>query len=251
MRKILNKLHLVVLLCVCAILGSCSKDDIMPGSNDSRFVGEWYPVKYTNISSDVITTDVDEIEDYWYKGWLMFRNNSFRSATALFHGTYVSKDDNLNLYYDGFGGRYVDEYEIISYSDTECTIIDTDGYFEMITLRKFEECSVDTYDIKGKWEAKKIIGYYDNGNAFSGDRERLNGFDKIHITDTDITLMGKNMKCPYYIKDNNLHPTPSLDEFSFKTAHVKKVTDKYLYMHYTSLDGKCQIYVTYYSLDEY
>jgi hypothetical protein len=128
-------------------------------------------------------------------------------------------------------------------------LTDSESRTEIITLRKFQERSINTQDIVGKWRASKMITYNKNGNNSYGFFERLNGLEYINITNTDITLMGKNRTCSYYIANNNLYTTPSLSEFGISSAHIKHVNNDILYVHYVSLDKNSEMYVTYWLIE--
>ena len=199
--------------------------------------------------NDEVITDEGQLNKEWYFGWLILSKSSFRSATTMVEGNYVAKDDKITFYYDGFGGKYEDAYDIISFNNDELVIIDSESHSEIFTLEKFEERSIDTHDIVGKWSANRMISYFKDGSKSSGFTERLNGLEYINISNTDITLMGKNRTCSYYIANNNLYTTPSLSEFGISSAHIKHVNNDILYVHYVSLDKNSEMYVTYWLIE--
>jgi hypothetical protein len=170
----------------------------------------------------------------------------------MVEGNYVAKDDKITFYYDGFGGKHVEAYDVISFDNDELVIIDSESHSEIFTLEKFEERSIDTHDIVGKWRANRMISYFKDGSKSSGFTERLNGLEYINITNTEIKLLGKNRTCSYYIdKDNNMNTTPALSEFDIASAHIKEVDNGRLYIHYVSLDGQSEMFVRYRMIDDY
>lgn len=245
MKHLLNFLCLAAFFCVCSVFTSCEDG----GFNDTKYVGEWRPVRYATTYNDEVITDEGQLNKEWYFGWLILSKSSFRSATTMVEGNYVAKDDKITFYYDGFGGKYEDAYDIISFNNDELVIIDSESHSEIFTLEKFEERSIDTHDIVGKWSANRMISYFKDGSKSSGFTERLNGLEYINISNTDITLMGKNRTCSYYIANNNLYTTPSLSEFGISSAHIKHVNNDILYVHYVSLDKNSEMYVTYWLIE--
>ena len=251
MKRLLNFFCLAALFCVCNIFTSCEDGGWQSAFNDTKYVGEWRPVRYATTYNDEVITDEDQLYKEWYLGWFILSQNSFRSATSMVEGSYVAKDDNITFYYDGYGGKHKDAYDVISYNNDELLLIDSDSHTEIVTLEKFHERSLNTQDIVGKWRASKMITFFKNGNKSSGFTERLNGFEYINITNTQIKLMGKNRTCSYYIDNNNLYTTPILNEFSFASAHIKDVKNDKLYIYYVSQDGQSEMYVTYRLIEDY
>lgn len=257
MKHLSCSLALVVLIGVCALFTSCEscEDDGQQSiNNDAEYVGEWRPVRYATTYNDVVITDEDEdveaeLYNEWDFGWLILSKNSFRSVTDAMQGSYVANDEQVTFCYDGFGGKYVGAYDIISFKNDKLIITDSDGQCEIFTLEKFQERSINTQDIVGRWRASKMVAYYNNGNMGSSTGgfigEHLNGLEYINITNTDITLVGKNRNCSYYISNNNLYTTPGLSEFAIASAHIRDIKNGKLYIHYVSLDGKKEMYVKY------
>ena len=245
MKHLTRFINFAVLICVCNLFTSCEDDGGQSINNDNKYVGEWRPVRYATTYDDEVITDEDEYEEEdlykeWNFGWLILSKNSFRSATDMIKGSYTVKNDKIRFNYNGFGGKYSDEYDIISLQHDELTIIDSDGHCEIFTLEKFQEHAINTQDIVGQWRASKMITYHKNGNmgmsTGSHIEEYLNGLEYIDITNTDITLLGKNRNCSYYISNNDLHLTPNLSEFSIASAHIKDVKNNRLYIYFVSLD---------------
>lgn len=248
MKKLTNLLVLVLALCVCNVFTACKGDDWKAKFNDDRYVGEWIPARITYTNDGLTITDEGELlsNNDWDYGWIMLDKQSFKSVTRLSHGKYViNKDGGISFYYDALGGSYEDKYDLVSFENNELVLMDADTHSIIITLNKFEEYAIDTQDIVGKWSTYKSISYYTNGNASSGFFDRLNGFDELDISETELTLYGKNRVCSYYIENNNIVTTPALSEFSFRSAHIKRVTDDKLHIHFVSQDGKCDSYVSY------
>ncbi len=252
MKHLLNFLCLAAFFCVCSVFTSCEDGGWQSAFNDTKYVGEWRPVRYATTYNDEVITDEGQLDKEWYLGWLILSKSSFRSATTMVEGSYVAKDDKITFYYDGFGGKSVEAYDVISFDNNELVIIDSESHSEIFTLEKFEERSIDTHDIVGKWSANRMISYFKDGSKSSGFTERLNGLEYINITNTEIKLLGKNRTCSYYIdKDNNMSTTPALSEFDIASAHIKEVDNGRLYIHYVSLDGQSEMFVRYRMIDDY
>lgn len=258
MKHLSSYLALVVLISICNLFTACEEDGELSSNNNNKYAGEWRPVRYATTYNNEVITDNDEdseaeLYSEWDFGWLILSKSSFKSATMMIKGSYVAKNDQITFYHDGFGGKYEDAYDIISFKNDKLIITDSDGHCEIFTLEKFQERAINTQDIVGKWRASKMVTYHNNGNMGSSTGsyigERLNGLEYINITNTDITLMGKNRNCSYYISNNDLHTTPSLSEFAIASAHIKDVKNNKLYIHYLSLDRKSEMYVTYRLID--
>jgi hypothetical protein len=260
MKHLSSYLALVALISVCTLFTSCEDDGRQSINNDLKYVGEWRPIRYATTYDDVVITD--EYEDTeaklyrnWHLGWLILSKSSFKSATNAKQGSYVANDNQIKFYYDGMGGKHVDAYDIISLKNDELIITDSDGHCEIFTLEKFQEHSINTQDIVGKWRASEMVTYRNNGSigSYTGSfiGEHLNGLEYINITNTDITLLGKNRICSYYISNNNLYTTPNLSEFAIASAHIKDIKNNKLYIHYLSLSGESEMYVTYNLIEEY
>ena len=48
-------------------------------------------MRYATTYNDEVITDEDQLYKEWYLGWLILSKNSFRSATSMVEGSYVSK----------------------------------------------------------------------------------------------------------------------------------------------------------------
>ena len=250
MKHLLNFFALAVLISICTLFTSCGDGEWQSSYNDDKYVGEWRIVRYATTYDDEVITDKGELNEKWRYGWLILSKSSFKSATEMIAGNYVVKDDKIIFYYEGFGGKYSDSYDVFSFDKEELVLTDSESHTEIFTLRKFHEGSINTQDIVGKWEAARMITYHNNGNKSFGFTERLNGLEYINISNTDITLMGKNRTCSYYIANNNLYTTPSLSEFGISSAHIKHVNNDILYVHYVSLDKNSEMYVKYWLIED-
>ena len=249
MKHLIRFISLAVFICACNLFTSCEDDGWQSFNNNDKYVGEWRPVRYATTYGEEVLTDEDEIDKYWDFGWLILSENSYKSATTPIYGNYLPQDNKITFYY--YGGTHSEAYDVFSFDKDELVLTDSDSHTEIITLRKFQERSIDTQDIVGKWRARKLIIYDKNGNLSFNDFERLNGWEYINITYYDITLLGKNRNCLYYISNNNLYTTPNLSEFDIASMHIKDVNDSKLYIQYVSLDKKSEMYVTYTLIEEY
>jgi hypothetical protein len=241
---------LAVLISICTLFTSCGDGEWLSAYNDDKYVGEWRVVRYATTYNDKVITDESELSNIWMYGWLILSKSSSKSATTIIAGNYTVKDDKITFYYYAIGGKYSDSYDVFSFDNEELILTDSESHTDFFTLRKFHEGSINTQDIVGKWRAYRMITYHNNGDKSLGYTERLNGLEYINISNTDITLMGKNRICSYYIANNNLYTTPNLSEFAISSAHIMDVNNNRLYVRYVSLDKKSEMYVTYGLIEE-
>ena len=100
MKHLLNFLCLAAFFCVCSVFTSCEDGGWQSAFNDTKYVGEWRPVRYATTYNDEVITDEGQLDKEWYLGWLILSKSSFRSATTMVEGNYVAKDDKITFYYE-------------------------------------------------------------------------------------------------------------------------------------------------------